>query len=104
MKAQQAAVELWGVEMHRMGGMRAARLIDILERNKMRFLKAEQQEWALLDLCDGAEQAQVVLRELKAVRREGRGVVGVRCSVVGEEESGGDVRQECAAIMPRRSD
>ena len=79
MKAQQAAVELWGVEMHRLGGMRAARLIDILERNKMRFLKAEQQEWALLDLCDGAEQAQVVLRELKAVRkgwREGDEWVG----------------------------
>jgi hypothetical protein len=78
-KAHTAALELWGVEMHRLGGMRAARLIDILERNKARLLKGEAQEWALLDLCDGAEQAQVVLRELKAVRkgwREGDEWVG----------------------------
>ena len=72
MRAQQAALELWGVEVHRLGGIRAARMLDILERNVATWRKGLPQEWTLLDIADGSERAIVIVQELKEKRRKER--------------------------------
>ncbi len=73
MRAQQAAMVLWGVEVHRLGGIKAARMLDILERNVATWRKGLPQEWTLLDIADGSERACAIVRELKEMRRrEGR--------------------------------
>jgi hypothetical protein len=71
-RAQQAALELWGIEVHRLGGIRAARMLDILERNVGTWRKGLLQDWTLLDIADGSERAIVIVRELKEKRRKER--------------------------------
>jgi hypothetical protein len=96
-RAQYAALVLWGVEVHRRGGIKAARMLDILERNVATWRKGLPQEWTLLDIADGSERACAIVRELKEMRRrEGREELEKKDA----EEAGGPATGAVAGTEP----
>lgn len=69
MRVDEIALGVWGVEVHELGGIRAARLIDILERNVANWRRNVKPAWALLDIADSSEKACALVKELKERRR-----------------------------------